>query len=184
MATTIVLIQVLEMYNMLVLITAELDTIKLTLTKCKLQMYSLVVCHWYESILIMLQKKTIFTKGKRQGHNEKWSVSQEKFHPQFNFFNLQSLSHFCIFRPISAKERSPFGITWQSRCNWDWGGFAIENLDKIMKLSSKGFNNRQSPALGTSNDFQKKKKNQSRSIFFFGNVSLGWVSSFLDKNQG
>ena len=51
----IVLIQVLEMYNMLVLITAELDTIKLTLTKCKLQMYSLVVCPWYESILIMLQ---------------------------------------------------------------------------------------------------------------------------------
>ena len=55
MATTIVLIQVLEMYNMLVLITAELDTIKLTLTKCKLQMYSLVVCPWYESILIVLQ---------------------------------------------------------------------------------------------------------------------------------
>ena len=51
----IVLIQVLEMYNMLVLITAELDTIKLTLTKCKLQMYSLVVCPWYESILIVLQ---------------------------------------------------------------------------------------------------------------------------------
>ena len=51
----IVLIQVLEMYNMLVLITAELDTIKLALTKCKLQMYSLVVCPWYESILIVLQ---------------------------------------------------------------------------------------------------------------------------------
>ena len=51
----IVLIQVLEMYNMLVLITAELDTIKLTLTKCKLQMYSLVVCPWYESILIVFQ---------------------------------------------------------------------------------------------------------------------------------
>ena len=51
----IVLIQVLEMYNMLVLITAELDTIKLTLTKCNLQMYSLVVCPWYESILIVLQ---------------------------------------------------------------------------------------------------------------------------------
>ena len=50
----IVLIQVLEMYNMLVLITAELDTIKLTLTKCKLQMYSLFVSCWYDSILIML----------------------------------------------------------------------------------------------------------------------------------
>ena len=51
----IVLIQVLEMYNMLVLITAELDTIKLTLTKCKLQMYSLFVSCCYDSILIMLQ---------------------------------------------------------------------------------------------------------------------------------